>query len=101
MMDKELKKKFTAFPTSLYNMDWVAKAADKGHKEFLKIYNDAVNPSHHITAGNRTFAFIYYAAFEYALNTFFRQVLDDAQTLVELDIRDLENIIAKLNEQIK
>lgn len=101
-MNKELKKKFTAFPTSLYNMDWVAKAADKGHKEFLKMYNDAVrDPSHHVTAGNRTFAFIYYAAFEYALNTFFRQVLDDAQTLVELDIRDLENIIAKLNEQVK
>ena len=101
-MNKELKKKFTAFPTSLYNMGWVAKSADKGHKEFLKMYNDALrDPPRHITAGNRTFAFIYYAAFEYALNTFFRQVLDDAQTLVELDIRDLENIIAKLNEQIK
>ena len=101
MMNKELKKKFTAFPTSLYNMDWVAKSADKGHKEFLKIYNDAVRPSRNITASNQTFAFIYYAAFEYALNTFFRQVIDDAKTLVELDIRDLENIIAKLNEQIK
>lgn len=102
IMNKELKGKFTAFPTSLYNQRWVEKEADKTYKEFLEIFNNSIpDPSLRIKADNQRFAMIYYGAFEYAMNAFFRQVLEDCMTQMELDIRDLDNLKAIFYEKTK
>ena len=96
-MEKELKEKFTAYKNSLYNEEWVVKAADEGYADFLEIFNDSIEkPDLRISKDNYRFAMIYYGAFEHALNTFMRQVLEDQINKWELDIRDLTNIMAKL-----
>lgn len=101
-MKKELKEKFTAFPTSLYNMRWVEKAATDGYKDFLKIFNDSIsNPELHIKPDNYRFALIYYAAFEDALKTFFKQVLDDGINQITLDIKEWDNVIATMEQKLK
>lgn len=102
IMNKELKGKFTVFPTSLYNQRWVEKEADKTYKEFLEIFNESISdPSLRIKPDNHRFAMIYYGAFEYAMKAFFRQVLEDGITQVELDIRDLDNLKAIFYEKTK
>ena len=93
-MSEELKKKFTAFPTSFYNMEWVAQAATEGYEDFLKIFNEPLPSDKAIKPDNDRFAMIYYGAFEHALNIMLKQVLNDTQTQIELDIRELENITA-------
>jgi hypothetical protein len=96
-MRKELKEKFTAYINSLYNEEWVVKAADEGYEDFLEIFNGSIEkPELRIAKDNYRFAMIYYGAFEHALNTFIRQALQDQINKWELDIRDLENIMAKL-----
>lgn len=97
-MSEELKKKFTAYPTSFYNMEWVAQAATEGYEDFLKIFNESLPADMAIKPDNERFAMIYYGAFEHALNIMLKQVLDDTKTLIELDIRKLENITAIMKQ---
>ena len=97
-MSEELKKKFTAFPTSFYNMEWVAQAATEGYEDFLKIFNESLPADMAIKPDNERFAMIYYGAFEHALNIMLKQVLNDTQTQIELDIRELENITAIMKQ---
>ena len=97
-MSEELKKKFTAFPTSFYNMEWVAQAATEGYEDFLKIFNDSLPADKAIKPDNERFAMIYYGAFEHALNIMLKQVLDDTKTLIELDMRNLEKITAIMKQ---
>ena len=67
-------------------------------KDFLKIFNESLPADKAIKPDNERFAMIYYGAFEHALNIMLKQVLDDTKTLIELDIRKLENITAIMRQ---
>lgn len=104
-MDKKLKKKFTDFPLSLYNTKWVEKAADKGLKEFIKAWNDSA-PSQKVRVSKNEneatyhmLAFLYYSAFENALNTFMTQVLEDSMAEIKLCVDELHKLHAEITEK--
>lgn len=84
--------------SSLYNKKWVKTAAESGYIEFLEIVNGASkDAAKRIEHNNFWFELLYYSAFEKALNTFFRQVLDDTMCNVNLYIDELHEITATFN----
>ena len=98
-MNKKLKGKFTEWETSLYNLEWVEKAADDGYEEFLGIFNGSLKGTNRISKDNYHFAMIYYAAFEHALNVFIQQVLEDGITSITLNLNELCKVTAAINER--
>ena len=101
-MKKEMKEKFTAFATSLYNIEWVEKAATEGYKEFLEIFNDSIpNPDLHIKPDNDRFALIYYGAFEHAMNTIYDHVLEDKLHQLQLQMDEFCKLTAKIEKTLK
>ena len=86
--------------SSLYNNEWVQKAAEDGYNDFLKTANDAIpNAARHIEHNNFMFELLYYTAFESALNTFIHQVLEDTMCHVELRLDELHKITATIDIQ--
>ena len=86
--------------SSLYNNEWVQKAAEDGYKNFLKAANNAnPNVAKHIEHNNFWFELLYYSAFEAALNTFIQQVLEDTKCNVELYLDELHKITATIDIQ--
>jgi hypothetical protein len=101
-MNKKLKESFNRHKNTLYNQEWIEKAADEGYEKFLKCFNDSISdPKLRISKDNSRFAVIYYAAFEDAMNTFYRQALDDHMTELEFYFDELEKVTAKLYQSIK
>ena len=104
-MNKELKAKLikhneemrAAFP-NLYDQRWVEKAADQGWKDVVKNLNHAAPGFKNVAneGSMNIFAVVYYSAFENALNTFFKQCLDDSITAVELTMHELQKITAEI-----
>jgi hypothetical protein len=104
-MNKQLKEKLikhhlemrAAFP-ALYYQRWVEKAADEGWNEVVKGMKKAF-PNSKIYENESIvdlFATLYYSAFESALNTFFKQCLDDSLTTVELCMKELQKVTASI-----
>lgn len=96
-MNKEIKTKLVkqykemraVFP-SLYDQQWVEDAADKGWKDVVENL-DKAQPGFKKLMDERTmniFAVVYYCAFENALNTFFKQCLEDSLTTVDMALHD-------------
>lgn len=101
-MDKKLKKKFTAFPTSLYDKKWVEKAADKGLEEFIETWNETQSvrlSKDENKSAYHMIAFLYYSAFESALQTFFQQVLEDGMTDITLCMDELHKLHAEITDK--
>ena len=98
-MDKELKKKLTKNGSSLYDKEWIEKAADEGFDDFIRIFNDSLpdDSKYRINReSNFRFALLYYGAFEHALNTMIQQVFDDMMTEVELYMNELHRVTANI-----
>jgi len=104
-MNKELKKELikhneemrAAFP-NLYDMRWVEKAADEGWNEVMEGMKKTY-PKSKIYENESIvdlFATLYYSAFESALNTFFKQCLDDTMTSVEFCMDELRKVTASI-----
>lgn len=101
-MDKKLKKKFTAFPTSLYDKEWVEKAADEGLEEFIETWNETQSvrlSKDENKSAYHMIAFLYYSAFESALQTFFQQVLEDSITDISLCMTEMCKVVAEIKER--
>ena len=98
-MDKRIKKALTKNPLSMYNCEWVEKAATDGFKNILETWKK-INPedSDKMEENTRGLAIIYYMAFEDALNTFFVQALDDTTTEVELCLNELNKITVEFKK---
>lgn len=99
-MNKKLKEKFTEWPTSLYNMEWVEETATKRYNEFLRLFNNSLPEDKCIKPDNNRFAMIYYAAFEDALNACIEQVLDDGMTSIELCLDEFCKLTATMKEKV-
>lgn len=98
-MNKKLKEKFTEWPTSLYNLDWVVKTATKRYNEFLRLFNSSLPEDKRIKADNNRFALIYYAAFEDALNACIEQVMKDGITSIELCLDEFCKLTASMKDK--
>lgn len=108
-MDKELKEKIianhkemkAAFP-SLYDLDWVEKAADKGWERYKKDLMESMPEGARDLKGTphvvEILAIVYYTSFEDALNTFFAQVLDDSITNIRLAMDELQKVTAEMKD---
>jgi hypothetical protein len=98
-MNRKLKEKFTEWPTSLYNLDWVVKTATKRYKEFLRLFNNSLPEDKRIKDDNNRFALIYYAAFEDALNACIEQVMKDGITSIDLYLNELGKLTATMKDK--
>ena len=92
-MDKRLKNSFTKLPLSLYNCEWVEKAATEGFHRCLKNM-EVLMPgiSSQADIGSTGVAILYYSAFEDALNTFLFQVMEDTTHEIEIFLHELGKI---------
>ena len=102
-MDKKLKDSLNEIPLSLYNMEWVEEAADKGFDEFKDLlkktssaWASAMLDDEHAT---RVIAMLYYSAFESALNTFLVQVLEDQLHEISLSMDELCKVFAGMKKK--
>lgn len=102
-MNKELKQKLikhnkemrAAFP-NLYDQRWVEREADKGYKRVVKSLQQTFPDYKLSDSALNIFSAVFYSAFEEALNTFFRQCLDDTLTTAELTLQELQKITAEI-----
>ncbi len=99
-MQKDVKEKLTKSGSSLYDREWIEKAADKGYNDFLQAAN-AANPvaKNIIEKNNFWFEILYYSAFESALNTFIFQMLEDAMTEVNLCLDEFHKVTATVKDK--
>lgn len=98
-MDKEIKEKLLKGGSSLYDKEWIEKAADEGFDDFIRIFNDSLPADSKYKLSresNFRFALLYYGAFEHALNTMISQVFDDTMTEVELYMNELHRVTAQI-----
>lgn len=89
------------FP-SLYEQRWVEKAATDGWNELVKNLEKSspkLAEAAKVEGGYNPIAFIYYTAFENALNTFFHQAIEDGMTTVELSLDELQKLTAEIKEK--
>jgi hypothetical protein len=106
-MNKKLKEKIiahheemkAAFPT-LYERDWVEKAADEGWERYKKSFMKSIPEGSSDLKGTSTLleilAVVYYTSFEDAINTFFFQVLEDEVTNIQLTMNELQKVTAEM-----
>lgn len=96
-MDKKTKQLFNAGPgRSLYDMKWVEKAATQGFEEYYKALCESLPENENIGRSRHGISILYYSAFESALNTFYRQVLHDNLTEVEICMNELGQLTARI-----
>ena len=104
-MDKELKEKIiahhietkNAFP-HLYDCEWVEKAADEGWNRC----KEGIIKSMPEVAGKakalEILAVVYYTSFEDALNTFYRECMEDMIANCELCMNEIQKVTAEMKE---
>ena len=95
-MKKGVLKEFKNYPSSLYNLKWVEKAANEGLDKFVKEYNNAFNKNE--TRKNRGLQMLYFAAFEHALRIFNHQVFEDTTREIEFYLDELGELTAEIKK---
>lgn len=101
-MNKELKEKLTENPFSIYNMEWVVEAADKGFEVFFADLKKALPST--IFEGNTLRNLtrdIYYTAFEDAANMILMQLSEDTVEEISFCVNELGKLVAELRTREK
>lgn len=101
-MNKELKDKLTENPFSIYNMEWVVEAADKGFEAFWAELRKAMPAA--VTEGDTLRNLtrdIYYTAFEDAANMILMQLSEDTVEEISFCVNELGKLTAELRTKEK
>ena len=99
-MENEIKEELGT-SCSLYKLEWVESAADKGYKEFVEDIRKSLVKEDvlEIPVVQKTLAVLYYSSFETALNAFLKQVLEDHLNEIVLSMDELCKVTAEMRKK--
>ncbi len=104
-MDRTLKEKIIAkhveakdaFP-HLYDCEWVEKAADEGWSRCKEGIIKAMPEAAEKAKALEILAVVYYTSFKDALNTFYRECMEDTIASCELCMNEIQKVTAEIKE---